>query len=47
MLRAYEAFIITKGSVKSQAVPYYLKWVSDCYPFLVRSLSTRLGTEEK
>ena len=29
MLRAYEAFLIKKGSVKSQSVPYYLKWVSD------------------
>ncbi len=47
MLRAYEAFLIKKGSVRSQSVPYYLKWVSDCYGFLNEPLSNRLGSEQK
>ena len=47
MLRAYESFLIKKGSVKSQSVPYYLKWVSDCYGFLNEPLSNRLGSEQK
>ncbi len=47
MLRAYEAFLIKKGTIKSQYVPFYLKWVSDCYAFLNEPLSNRLGTEQK
>jgi hypothetical protein len=47
MLRAYEAFLIKKGTIKSQYVPFYLKWVSDCYAFLNESLSKRLGNEQE
>jgi len=47
MLRAYEEFLTKKGTVKTQYVPYYLKWVSDCYAFLNEPLSNRLGTEQK
>jgi integron integrase len=47
MLRNYEAFLTKKGTVKNQYVPYYLKWVSDCYGFLNEPLSTRLSMEQK
>ena len=47
MLRAYEAYLIKKGTVNPQSVPYYLKWVSDCYSFLNEPLSNRLGAEQK
>ena len=47
MLGAYEAFLIKKGSTKSQSVPFYLKWVSDCYSFLNEPLFNRLGSEQK
>ena len=47
MLRAYETFLLKKETVKSQYVPFYLKWVSDCYGFLNEPLSTRLGTEQR
>jgi hypothetical protein len=47
MLRAYEAFLVKKGTVKPQSVPYYLKWVSDCYSSLNEPLSKRLGVEQK
>ena len=46
MLRVYEAFLNKKGTVKKQYVPYYLKWVSDCYVFLNEPLSNRLGNEK-
>jgi hypothetical protein len=47
MLRAYEAYLIKKGTVKPQSVPYYLKWISDCYSSLNEPLSNRLGVEQK
>jgi hypothetical protein len=42
MLRAYEAFLTKKGAARTQYVPYYLKWVSDCYVFLNEPLSTHI-----
>ncbi len=47
MLRPYEAFLTKKGTVKPQYVPFYLKWVSDCYGFLNQPLSNRLGAEQR
>jgi site-specific recombinase XerD len=46
MLRAYEAFLTKKGAAKTQYVPFYLKWVSDCYGFLNEPLSSRLTSEQ-
>jgi hypothetical protein len=43
MLSAYEAFLTKKGAEKTQYVPFYLKWVSDCYGFLNEPLSNRLS----
>lgn len=47
MLKAYEALLTKKGTVKTQFVPFYLKWVSDCYALLNEPLSNRLGREQK
>jgi len=46
MLRPYEAFPKKKGNVRSQYIPFYLKWVSDCYTFLNEPLSNRLTSEQ-
>lgn len=43
MLRPYEAFLIKKGTIKSQYVPFYVKWVHDCYSSLNEPLSNRLS----
>ena len=47
MLMDYETFLNKKCTVKPQYVPYYLKWVSDCYGFLNESLSNRLNSDQK
>jgi hypothetical protein len=47
MLNAYEAFLTKQGAVKTQYVPFYLKWVSDCYAFLNEPVSNRLGGEQR
>ncbi len=46
MLRPYEAFLTKKGNVKFQYIPFYLKWVSDCYAFFNEPLSARLTSEQ-
>jgi len=33
MFQAFEQFLLQKGAIKPQYVPYYLKWVSDGYTF--------------
>lgn len=43
MLKAFEAFLLQKESIKPQYLFYYLKWVSDCYAFLNAPLSDRLS----
>jgi len=47
MLKHYEAFLKKKWSVKTQYIPYYLKWVADCYGFLNEPLSKRLNSDQK
>jgi integron integrase len=47
MLKNYEAFLNRKGALKTQYIPYYLKWVSDCYVFLNEPLSNRLNSDQK
>ncbi len=47
MLKDFEAFLNKKGSLKPQYIPYYLKWVSDCYHFLNQPFSTRLNSDQK
>ncbi len=47
MLKAYENFLNKKGNIKPQYIPYYLKWVSDCYNFLNQPLSARLNSDQK
>ena len=47
MLRAYEVFLTKKGTERTQYVPFYLKWVSDCHSFLNEPLSHRIGSEQK
>jgi len=33
--------------VKPHYIPYYLKWVSDCYNFLDKPMPKRLDIEQK
>lgn len=47
MLRDYESFLVRKGNIKSPNIPYYIKWVSDCYRFLDESDFKRLSSDQK
>lgn len=47
MLGNYETFLTRKETLKTQSVPYYLKWVSDCYHFLNEPLTSRLNSDQK
>jgi integrase len=47
MLKAFEAFLLRNKAVKSKYIPYYIKWVSDCYKFLEESPSNRVGSDQR
>lgn len=47
ILRDYESFLTQKGNIKSPNIPYYVKWVSDCYRFLNESELKRLNSDQK
>jgi integron integrase len=47
MLNSFKEYISKKGSVKSQYIPFYLKWVAACYAFLDVSDSARIDSDRK
>ncbi|MEW6573661.1 MAG: integron integrase [Bacillota bacterium] len=47
MLNEFKTFLQQKGSIKPQHIPFYVKWVADCYAFLDAPPAARLGSEQK
>ncbi|MBM4307566.1 MAG: integron integrase [Deltaproteobacteria bacterium] len=47
MLHDFELFLTRKGNIKPPNIPYYLKWVSDCYQFLNESEFKHLNSDQK
>lgn len=46
MLKRFQAFLLRNRAVRPRYISYYLKWVLDCYHFLDKSLSNRLGSDQ-
>ncbi len=47
MLKYFEEFLKDTGQIRDRNLPYYLKWVADCYEFLKKDLSQKISYEEK
>ncbi|MEW6586274.1 MAG: hypothetical protein AB1442_11775 [Nitrospirota bacterium] len=47
MLNNFESYLLRKGTIKSNYVPYYLKWVADCYSFLNIPISDRINGDQR
>ncbi len=47
MLKYFEQYLKNTGQVKARSLPYYVKWVADCYAFLNKDFSQRVTNEEK
>jgi len=47
MLDRFEEFLLQKNTVKSQYIPFYLKWVSECYSFLNISNENHISSLQK
>lgn len=46
MLSAFKDYLTQKALVKEKYVPFYLKWVSDCYTYLNEPDSVLLNPEQ-
>lgn len=46
MLSSFKDYLTQKALVKEKDVPFYLKWVSDCYSFLDTPDSVVLNPEQ-
>lgn len=47
MLEQFRTYLSHKARIKEKYIPYYLKWVSDCYTFLDGSLEHPLSNEQR
>jgi len=47
MLNKFKHFLISEKAVKAHYVPYYLKWVGNCYGFLNINDSVLIGSDQK
>ena len=47
MLSAFQSHLTKRGLIKDKYVPFYVKWVSECYAFLDRPSSDILNQEVK
>ncbi|MBM4066481.1 MAG: hypothetical protein FJ266_12710 [Planctomycetes bacterium] len=46
MPSAFKDYLTQKALIKDKYVPFYLKWVSDCYSFLNEPASKVLNSEQ-
>lgn len=47
MLEPFKQFLSLKGRVQSKSLPFYLRWVTECYRFLDTPLSQFITNEQK
>ncbi len=47
MLEEFKDYLLQKGKVKANQIPYYLKWIGSCYAFFNVSDSTLLNSDQK
>jgi integron integrase len=47
MLDNYRSYLLQEGAVKANYVPYYVKWVADCYSFLDVPHTDRIDNDLK
>lgn len=47
MIKAFQTYLLTTAHIKEKYVPYYIKWVSDCYTFLDEPVENSLTTDKR
>jgi len=47
MFEPFKEFLLHRGSINPQYVPFYLKWVTECYHFLNLNPTTRINGDQR
>ena len=47
MLERFEQYVIKNGSIGPKQIPYYIKWVLDCYTFLNCQTDAMISSEQR
>jgi integron integrase len=47
MIGPFKDYLLRMGSVKEKSIPFYLKWVGDCYAFLDLSMVASLNSDQR
>ena len=47
MLNQFQKYLLNNGRQPDKYIPYYLKWISDCYSFTNEPVEHRLNSEQK
>ena len=47
ILRDYESFLTKKRNIRPPYIPYYVKWVADCYRFFNEPESKRVSADQR
>jgi integron integrase len=47
MLEKFKAYLLETAYIKDRYVPYYMKWVSECYAFLDEPIESILNSDQK
>ncbi|MFQ5586692.1 MAG: integron integrase [Thermodesulfobacteriota bacterium] len=47
MLDTFQAYLAQTAHIKEKHIPYYVKWVADCYTFLDQDVARHLTSDQK
>ncbi len=47
MFARFEQFLVSNGSIVQKQIPYYVKWVTDCYAVCKCSADKILASDQK
>lgn len=47
MLDQFRTYLLNTVKIKSKYIPFYLKWISDCYVFLEKQIQDRINGDQK
>jgi len=47
MISEFQSYLLTTKHIKEKYIPYYVKWVSECYSYLTEPFENRLTSDKK
>ena len=47
MLELFRSYLSENARIKVKYIPYYLKWISECYAYINESIEHHISSEQK